>query len=100
MLPPKRPRVSSSTGCCDERDGTFVSAAFDLLRPDPAGSIQSPASLGYSPEAAVARRLDNRITAPGPSVDLTGHAGGAAASWAATAKNRRARSPEQLHTAY
>jgi hypothetical protein len=54
---------------------------FDLLRPDPAGTIQSLASLGYSPEAAIADLVDNSLAAKARHVDIEFHWGGADGSW-------------------
>jgi hypothetical protein len=44
---------------------------YQLLRPDPAGTIRSLASLGYSPQAAIADLVDNSIAAGAASVDVT-----------------------------
>jgi hypothetical protein len=44
---------------------------YELLRPDPAGTIRSLASLGYSPEAAIADLIDNSVAAGARSVAIT-----------------------------
>lgn len=56
---------------------------FDVLRPDPAGTIQTLASLGYTPEAAVADLIDNSIAAGGRGIRIECRWEGAAESWIA-----------------
>ena len=53
---------------------------FDVLRPDPAGTIESLASLGYTTEAAIADIVDNSITAGSTRIDLQFRWAGAAGS--------------------
>ena len=52
-------------------------AGFDLARPDPAGTIQSLTSLGYTPAAAIADLIDNSIAAGARTVEVIIHWGGA-----------------------
>lgn len=54
---------------------------FEVLRPDPAGTIQSLASLGYTPEAAVADLVDNCIAAGAQRVRIECRWEGSADSW-------------------
>ncbi|MCF7552179.1 ATP-binding protein [Pseudonocardia sp. WMMC193] len=49
---------------------------FDLLRPDPGGTIRSLMALGYTPEAAVADLVDNSIAAGAQNIDIDFHWGG------------------------
>lgn len=67
-----------------EADGTAraglagqQSGGFDLLRPDPGGTIRSLMALGYTPEAAVADLVDNSIAAGARTIDIDFHWGGA-----------------------
>ena len=53
----------------------------DLLRPDPAGTIQSLTALGYTPEAAVADIVDNSISARASNISIRLHWAGADDSW-------------------
>ncbi len=46
---------------------------YEVLRPDPAGTIDSLAALGYSPEAAIADLVDNSVAARAGMVDITCH---------------------------
>lgn len=56
---------------------TPAGPSYELLRPDPAGTIESLASLGYNAEAAVADLADNSIAAGAKTVDVVCHwAGG------------------------
>ncbi|MGY1719055.1 ATP-binding protein [Blastococcus sp. SYSU DS0552] len=56
---------------------------FEVVRPDPAGTIQSLASLGYTPEAAVADLVDNSIAAKAQRIRVEFRWEGADESWAA-----------------
>jgi hypothetical protein len=56
---------------------------YQVLRPDPAGTIESLAALGYSPEAAIADLLDNSIAAAARNVHITCHWAGSDGSWVA-----------------
>lgn len=56
---------------------------YQLLRPDPAGTIESLAALGYSPEAAIADLLDNSIAATAKQIHITCHWAGSEGSWVA-----------------
>jgi len=58
-------------------------ATFDVVRPDPAGTIQSLASLGYTPESAVADLIDNSIAAKAKRIRIEFRWEGADESWAA-----------------
>lgn len=60
---------------------TLPEPMFDVLRPDPAGTIQSLASLGYTPEAALADLVDNCIAARARHVRIECRWAGAAESW-------------------
>ncbi len=63
----------------DQASSTWTSgdAGFDVVRPDPAGTIQSLTSLGYTPEASIADLIDNSIAAGAQQVDVLFHWGGA-----------------------
>ena len=69
---------------------------FDLLRPDPAGTIESLSSLGYSPEAAVADLIDNSLTAGARRVELVFSWGGSDGSFVTIADNGRGMGEEEL----
>ena len=56
---------------------------YHVLRPDPAGTIESLAALGYSPEAAIADLVDNSIAAAARNIHVTCHWGGSEGSWVA-----------------
>ncbi|ADB73524.1 hypothetical protein Gobs01_03950 [Geodermatophilus obscurus DSM 43160] len=56
---------------------------YRVLRPDPAGTIESLAALGYSPEAAIADLLDNSIAAAAKNIHITCHWAGSRDSWVA-----------------
>jgi hypothetical protein len=56
---------------------------YQVLRPDPAGTIESLAALGYSPEAAIADLLDNSIAAAAKHMHITCHWAGSEGSWVA-----------------
>ena len=70
--------TSGDTGSGSSR-GSPISRRpeFDLLRPDPRGTIQSLMAMGYTPEAAVADLVDNSIAAGAGHVDIKFHWGGA-----------------------
>jgi hypothetical protein len=53
----------------------------DVLRPDPAGTIQSLSSLGYTPEAAVADLVDNSVAAGAGTVHIDTVWRGGGAAW-------------------
>lgn len=56
---------------------------YDVVRPDPSGTIQSLASLGYTPEAALADLVDNCIAARATNVEVHCQWDGAEQSWVA-----------------
>ncbi len=56
------------------------SPRFDVLRPDPGGTIQSLTALGYTPEAAIADLVDNSIAAGARTVAIRFHWADAARS--------------------
>src|SRR4051794_40157469 len=60
-----------------------LKSTYRVLRPDPAGTIESLAALGYSPEAAIADLIDNSIAAGAKSIQISCHWGGSAGSWVA-----------------
>lgn len=64
-------------------DQSNIAPAYEVLRPDPAGTIQTLASLGYTPEAAVADLVDNSIAAGAGQVRIDCRWEGAAESWLA-----------------
>lgn len=70
--------------------------AFDVARPDPAGTIQSLTSLGYTPEAAIADLVDNSIAAGARRVDIHFHWGGAAGSHVSVSDDGRGMSEAEL----
>lgn len=47
--------------------------AYDLVPPDPAGTIESLGALGYTLEAAIADLVDNSIDANATEVDVNFH---------------------------
>jgi hypothetical protein len=73
------------------RDGTY-----HVLRPDPAGTIESLAALGYSPEAAIADLVDNSIAAGAKKIHVTCHWGGFQGSWVAVRDDGRGMSDTEL----
>ena len=56
---------------------------FDVIRPDPVGTIRSLAALGYTPEAAVADIIDNSLAHGASCVDVEARWDGAEDSWLA-----------------
>lgn len=60
--------------------GSADEAEFEEVPPDPAGTIESLAALGYTPAAAVADIVDNSVAAQSTSIDIAFHWGGAEGS--------------------
>src|SRR4051812_6974598 len=72
--------------------------AYDIANPDPAGTVASLRSLGYSVEAAVADLVDNSIAAGSRLVDVMFTWAGAD-SWVAVADDGAGMSGRELVTA-
>ncbi|SET21859.1 ATP-binding protein [Geodermatophilus poikilotrophus] len=73
-----------------------LDSTYRVLRPDPAGTIESLAALGYSPEAAIADLIDNSIAAGAKSIQITCHWGGSAGSWVALCDDGKGMSESDL----
>ena len=71
-------------------------SSYDLLRPDPGGTIRSLTALGYTPEAAVADLVDNSIAAGATTVAIDFHWGGAEDSSVAVCDDGRGMNEEEL----
>jgi hypothetical protein len=56
---------------------------YDVVRPDPSGTLQALTALGYSPEAAIADIVDNSIAAHAAHVRVLAQWDGAKRSWIA-----------------
>ncbi|MGY1771945.1 ATP-binding protein [Blastococcus sp. SYSU D00813] len=85
-------RVTGTTGKSRRAKDT----QFDVVRPDPAGTIQSLASLGYTPEAAVADLVDNSIAAKSKAIRVEFRWEGADESWAAIVDDGQGMDEEAL----
>ncbi len=83
---------STGDGPAPDRDA----GAFDLLRPDPGGTIRSLTALGYTPEAAVADLVDNSIAAGATAVAVDFHWGGADGSTVSVSDDGRGMSETEL----
>ena len=69
---------------------------YRVLRPDPAGTIDSLAALGYSPEAAIADLVDNSIAAKAKNINIICHWAGADRSWIAVCDDGKGMTGPQL----
>jgi hypothetical protein len=72
--------------------------AYDLVPPDPAGTIESLGALGYTLEAAIADLVDNSIDAGSDTIDVRFHWAGRD-SYALVSDNGRGMSETELQTA-
>ncbi|MFF5230674.1 ATP-binding protein [Dactylosporangium sp. NPDC000521] len=75
-----------------------VSPGYDVANPDPAGTVASLRSLGYSLEAAVADLVDNSVSAGARRVDVVFSWDGRD-SWVAIADDGRGMDRDELVTA-
>lgn len=78
--------------------GAGTNADYEIVNPDPAGTIASLSSLGYSVEAAIADLVDNSVAAQAQSVEVVctweGHE-----SWIAVVDDGSGMAPSELLTA-
>ncbi|SCL53591.1 Histidine kinase-, DNA gyrase B-, and HSP90-like ATPase [Micromonospora citrea] len=72
--------------------------SYDIANPDPAGTITSLRSFGYSVEAAVADLVDNSVSAGARRIDVYFTWAGAA-SWVAVVDDGRGMTADELVTA-
>ncbi len=72
---------------------------FEEAPPDPAATIESLRSLGYSPESAIADLIDNSIASGATAVDVKLHWAGGDDSWCAVIDNGSGMTEERLRTA-
>ncbi|ASW54746.1 ATP-binding protein [Plantactinospora sp. KBS50] len=72
--------------------------SYDIANPDPAGTITSLRSFGYSVEAAVADLVDNSVSAGARHIDVYFTWAGSA-SWVAVVDDGRGMTAEELVTA-
>lgn len=72
--------------------------AYDLVPPDPAGTIESLGALGYTLESAIADLVDNSIDAGADTVDISFHWNGLA-SYIMVADDGHGMTEEELQTA-
>ena len=63
--------------------GFIDGAEYEVVRPDPVGTIKSLAALGYSPEAAIADIIDNSLAHGARHIGVEARWDGAAESWVA-----------------
>jgi Histidine kinase-, DNA gyrase B-, and HSP90-like ATPase len=79
-------------------DGTDITMRYDIANPDPAGTIMSLRSLGYSVEAAVADLVDNSVSAAARHIDVYFTWDGAD-SWVAVTDDGSGMTAEELAVA-
>jgi hypothetical protein len=72
--------------------------SYDVVPPDPAGTIESLGALGYTLEAAIADLVDNSIDASADTIDVHFHWDGSD-SYITVSDNGHGMSAEEIHTA-
>jgi hypothetical protein len=77
---------------------TMGATAYDIVPPDPAGTIESLSALGYTLESAISDLVDNSIDAGAGTIDLDVHWNGPA-SYVSVADDGKGMTEAELQTA-